>query len=66
MPDVKVGDLVILQVDQHWPSEWPVGLIASTIPGKDDIVRVVDIKIGNPIFRRPVSKITLISCEDIQ
>ena len=35
--------------------DWKVGRIVRTYPGADGLVRVVDVKVGDKIFKRPVT-----------
>ena len=39
---MQAGDIV-LQEDNLISTKWPLGRLVSTYPGKDDIVRVVDV-----------------------
>lgn len=36
---------------------WPKGLVIKTYPSKDGRVRIVDVKIKNNIYKRPVVKL---------
>ena len=58
--NLQVGDIVLLQEDNLVPIKWPLGRIMNTYPGKDDIVRVVDVKTGRGVYKRPVTKIALL------
>lgn len=53
----KVNDMVLVQ-DGNLPSdEWPVGRIVDIHKGKDELTRVVSVKMKNAIFKRPITKI---------
>ena len=56
-PSLKIGDIVIVADDKLPRRCWPRGLVNSTYPGKDGIVRVVDVKTSSGIYRRPVVKL---------
>ena len=58
--NLQVGDVVLLQEDNLIPTKWPLGCIVNTYPGKDEIVRVVDVKTSRGIYKRPITKITLL------
>ncbi|XP_021964116.1 uncharacterized protein LOC110859468 [Folsomia candida] len=46
---IKVGD-VILEVNDNLPrNTWPMGRVIKLYPGKDDVIRVVDIKLANDV-----------------
>ena len=58
--NLQVGDVVLLQEDNLIPTKWPLGCIVNTYPGKDEIVRVVDVKTSRGIYKRPITKIALL------
>lgn len=61
--NVKVGDIAII-MDPNGPrNTWPKGRIEAVYPGKDGVIRIVDIKTTSGIFRRPVSKLCLLNVE---
>ena len=55
--NLKVGDVVVVVDDKLPRGCWPKGMVQSTHPGKDGVVRVVDVKTASGIFRRPVVKV---------
>ena len=59
--NLRVGDVVAIRPRGKFiPSHWPIGLIASTLPGKDDRVRVVNVKMKAGILQRSVTQLALI------
>lgn len=57
---VEVGDVVFI-ADGNLPrGVWPRGRVARTFPGRDGIVRVVDVDTQVGTFRRPVRKLALL------
>ncbi|XP_061728378.1 uncharacterized protein LOC133533417 isoform X1 [Cydia pomonella] len=55
--DLTLGDLVII-VDQNLPrGTWPRGRVVATFPGRDGVVRVVDVATSGGILRRPSKKL---------
>ena len=52
---IKVGDLAIVQEDSMPPLHWKLGRVVKVFPGKDQIIRVVELKVASGIIRRPVS-----------
>ncbi|KAL7293536.1 hypothetical protein TKK_0012979 [Trichogramma kaykai] len=58
-PNVLKDSIVLLSEEKVPPSQWPLGRVIETIKGKDNIVRVVKIKIGSKILTRPVVKLCL-------
>ncbi|KAH8338724.1 hypothetical protein KR059_000422 [Drosophila kikkawai] len=50
--NVKEGLLVLVKEDNVPVMSWPMGRIVKTYPGKDDHVRVVDVKTASGIFKR--------------
>ncbi|UYV84465.1 hypothetical protein LAZ67_X002296 [Cordylochernes scorpioides] len=51
---IKEGDVVLMEVDNKKRTEWPIGVIEKTYPGKNGIVRVAIIKTKRGNFLRPV------------
>ena len=52
--NVSVGDVFIV-LDEHTPcATWPLGRVVSVYPGKDGIVRAVDVKVSGKTYRRSV------------
>ena len=42
------------------PTTWPLGRVIEVFTGKDGIVRVVNVKTKNGIFKRPVHKLAVL------
>ena len=42
------------------PTKWPLGRVVQTFSGKDDLVRVADVKIQRGAFKRPIHKVALL------
>ena len=40
----KVGDVVIIKTDNKNQGTWPLAIVSATYPGKDGIVRTVELK----------------------
>ena len=60
MRNIKIGDLVLLKTDNVPRSPWPLARITNTFPGRDNIVRAVELKTPNAVLVRPVGKICLL------
>ncbi|UYV80585.1 hypothetical protein LAZ67_19000825 [Cordylochernes scorpioides] len=54
---IKEGDVVLMEVNNKKRTEWPIGVIEKTYPGKDGIVRVAMIKTKRGNFLRPVQRL---------
>lgn len=54
--NIKIGDLVLVHTPSA-PLTWPLARVTGTHPGKDGIVRVVDLKTATGHLTRPVVKI---------
>ncbi len=57
---VKKNDVVIIVDDNAPRNIWLKGVVEETYPGRDGIVRVVDVRTQNGTFRRPVVKICVL------
>lgn len=58
-PNLEIGRVVFLKDMEIRKGKWPLGLIEAVFPGDDGVVRVVDVRTGNKILRRPVNKLSL-------
>ena len=71
--NLKIGDIVMVVDDGAPRSDWRVGAVSSVYPGKDGLVRQVDVTLGNrhldskgkPLessttLKRPVNKVVLL------
>ena len=56
-PNFKVGELVILQDDNYKRGKWPLARIINVMPGKDNVVRVVQVRTKDGEYVRPISKL---------
>ena len=56
-PNICIGDLVLLIDSKMVRGVWPIGRITETVAGRDNVVRVVDVKTKDGIYRRPVHKL---------
>ncbi|XP_058463127.1 uncharacterized protein LOC131437656 [Malaya genurostris] len=64
MPNVQ-PDMIVLVEDKNLPPQsWKLGRIIKVYPGEDNIVRAVDVRVGNIIFRRPITKLSLLPIEN--
>lgn len=56
--------MVIVSDDNAPPSRWKIGRIVETFPGKDGLVRMVDVSCGGYILKRPIHKLGLLPIID--
>jgi Family of unknown function (DUF5641) len=61
---VAVGNVVLLEIENHPPMMWPLGRILEIYPGKDEVSRVAKIKTATTTFERPVVKLSILPIED--
>ncbi|XP_065203500.1 uncharacterized protein LOC135833661 [Planococcus citri] len=60
-PALNVGDIVLIRDEKAAPLTWPLAKITQTHPGKDGIVRVVDLVSRNGSqLTRPVHRLVLL------
>lgn len=55
------GDLVLVKEDNIAPSHWSLGRVKETFPGPDGLVRSVKINTINGDFKRPITKLGVLS-----
>lgn len=58
--NLAIGDLVIVADDNSPRYRWPLGLITAVYPGKDNLVRTVQVKTRSRLLERPITKICLL------
>jgi len=63
-PNVKIGDLVLVQTPNQPPMNWKLGRIENIYPGQDGVVRVVTIRTTDGIIKRPVVKLAVLPIDD--
>ncbi|XP_075167651.1 uncharacterized protein LOC142239762 [Haematobia irritans] len=63
-PNLKPGNMVIIQEDNTPPLKWPLGRITNVFPGNDGIVRVAEVKTATGIFKRPIHRLALLPIEN--
>ena len=61
--NVSVGDVVLVISPDSKCGEWPLGKVIETYPGKDGIVRVVKLLVGQSTLTRPITNICPLECE---
>ena len=62
-PSLRVGNVVMV-LDPVTSSKkgWRLGKVVKVFPGQDDQVRVVDVRVGGKVYRRPVRKLCMLEC----
>jgi hypothetical protein len=60
---LKIGDLVIIADGNLERNSWPKGIVTSTYAGKDDNIRVADVRTTTGTYRRPVAKLCVLDLE---
>ncbi|XP_051162195.1 uncharacterized protein LOC127282137 [Leptopilina boulardi] len=60
---VEIGGFVLLKDDNQTPLRWLLGRIEKTYPGKDDIVRVVDVRTKDGVYKRGLKTLSPLPIE---
>ncbi|XP_033991975.1 uncharacterized protein LOC117487461 [Trematomus bernacchii] len=62
--NLQEGDIVLLKDNQAQRNEWPMATITKTFPGRDGLVRKIEVEISKDktkrIFSRPVTEVVLL------
>ena len=58
--NLQSGDLVLMCHENTPRNQWPLGLVIQVYPGKDGLVRTVQVKTKSGVYVRPVVKICLL------
>lgn len=61
--NMQVGDLVYLIDENQPPGKWMMGRVAVVYPGKDGLVRNIDVQTTNGAYRRAVQRCCRLPCE---
>ena len=62
--NLKEDNVVVVIDPDAKRRDWKVGRIVRTYPGADGLVRVVDVKVGDKILKRPISKLSPLEMQD--
>ena len=65
MKNVSVDDVVVRE-DGMVPTLWPLARVVRVYPGKDGLVRVVDVKTSKGVYKRPVTKLVVLLPSTVQ
>ena len=60
LPNVKVGDLVLIKDENTKRGCWPKGVVESVVPGNDGLVRRVRIRTAHGSVDRDIRKVCLL------
>ena len=66
MKNVSVDDVVVVREDGMVPTLWPLARVVRVYPGKDGLVRVVDVKTSKGVYKRPVTKLVVLLPSTVQ
>lgn len=58
--DLKIGDLVVIREDNLPTNEWRMGRVVKAHLGKDNHVRVVELKTARGLLTRTIVKLVLL------
>lgn len=63
--NLKIGDVVVIVSADNPRARWPLGRVTATYPGRDGVVRVVDVRVGKgTLYRRSVAGLCLLERYD--
>ncbi|XP_036322212.1 uncharacterized protein LOC118736231 [Rhagoletis pomonella] len=63
-PTLQLNTLVLIQDENLPPYKWPLGRVLSTIPGRDGVHRVAEIKTQYRIYKRAIVKLYPLPIDD--
>ena len=62
--NVSVGDVVLLKNVETHRNQWPLGRVIKTFPGKDNLVRKVEVRVRKDdkmtSYIRPVTELVIL------
>jgi len=62
-PNLKVGDKVIV-LENKVRGFWPIGEIVKALPSPDGLVRTVEVRVSDGVYRRPVHNIIPLNLDE--
>lgn len=57
---IKIGTMVILRDDNTPPLQWRIGRVIAVHPGRDGLIRIVDVKTASGTFQRNIPKLCIL------
>lgn len=64
LPNLSEGMLVLLKEDNVPSFKWKLARIIKAVPGKDNKVRVLEVKTGDGTYLRSVTKIAVLPIQE--
>ena len=58
--NLSVGDLVMVVDEKTQRGDWPLARVTRIFPGKDNTVRVCEVKTKCGLYKKPVAKLALL------
>ncbi|XP_018400322.1 PREDICTED: uncharacterized protein LOC108777840 [Cyphomyrmex costatus] len=58
--DIKIGMMVLLRDENTPPMHWRLGRIVAVHPGKDGLIRILDVRTSNGVVQRSLPKICIL------
>lgn len=62
--DIKVGEVVMIRDESAPRLKWPLGIVTKVFPGKDGLVRCLEVKTTRNILKRPIQKVHKLELND--
>ncbi|GBM35801.1 hypothetical protein AVEN_108988-1 [Araneus ventricosus] len=62
--NLKIGDMVLIREENLSPCKWLMGRVIALYPGRDNKVRVVDVKTSKGIYKRSINKFSVLPIEN--
>lgn len=58
--NIKVGDIVLVKHETLARTKWPIARVVQTMPGKDGLVRSVQLLLNGSLIKRPIQKLCIL------
>ena len=65
IPNVTVGELVLVVDDDLKRGKWPLARVTNVMPGVDGVVRVAEVKTKSGVYTRPITKLIRLEDADV-
>ena len=63
--NVNVGDIMLVMEDNTPRGRWPLGRVVTVFPGRDGVIRVVEVSVRGKVYKRAVRRLIPLDVEPV-
>ena len=65
-PNIRVGQLVLLMDEETHKKQWKLARVADVFPGRDGVVRTIEVKTKDGLYTRPATKVCVLEDDEVK